>query len=428
MDTNSLRLSMRLLIITRLYSGLYDSVCNHKWRPKGQIAFCKLLENLQQKNVEFDVVLTEKEMHDRKFNVHTIKFEEFDSNFRIIPHSSVIKLCKIIKHGILFYYIQDLIQLIYILKVYYEKKYDLLYIDRVNVSLAAFFSLFLRKRVVLRLNGVATLWDKFNSVRTKFLNPLNYFSYFAPFSHIIVNEDGSPVRQFLERFRRRDVSYQVYLNGCDKIEESAFKKSVKAQYNWPPGVPVILYVSRLVADKGGELFVDSLIKLNHYEKKFCALIVGDGPLYEKLVRKVADNQLQERIIFTGSIENSLIYQMHKESDIYVSLNFLGNLANSVIEAIHAGSCIVTLKKDDKSFKDFATMEILKDSAVFIDRNKVIDELPRVLSDLIKEPDKIERLKTKMQKVAQEKIRPWSARMEEEIELLRRISSNSNRIS
>ena len=105
-----------------------------------------------------------------------------------------------------------------------------------------------------------------------------------------------------------------------------------------------------------------------------------------------------------------------------------HLANSVIEAIHAGSCIVTLRKDDKSFKDFATMEILKDSAVFIDRNKVIDELPRVLNDLIKEPARIERLKANTQKVAQEKIRPWSARMEEEIELLHRISSNLNRIS
>jgi len=411
---------MRILVITRLYSGLIDSVVSGHWQPKGQIAFCQFLESLQRRRVDFDVILLSKNIDVRIRQLRKIRFDNFQAEFHIVPHLAVIRYAeKLPRLNNFIFLCQDTMHLKYCLKVLGEKKYDLIYTDRVNVSIGAFFSLVLKKRVVFRLNGVISLYRQFQMARTKFIHPLKYFSYFAPFDYIICNDDGTPCLKFLERFRNKKVPYRIILNGGVKYESNGAHRrdSFRDKYDVPQTTPVILFVGRLTRDKGCLLFLKSLIKLNAINPKFCSFIVGAGVLQHELVSLTVQHDLEDKVIFTGALDNKLVHKLQKECDIYVSLNMLGNLANSVIEAIDAGSCIVTFRECKKDFRDSSTERLLKDIAVLIDRHKVSEELPSVLNQLLTHPEEILIRREKTRRLSERVIKPWSERMDLEIDIL-----------
>ncbi len=102
-------------------------------------------------------------------------------------------------------------------------------------------------------------------------------------------------------------SYRVMANGVDFARGRAAGDAVAkatAGYDLPEGVPVYLYVGRLITYKGLPLLLDALKLLKDGGHAFRMIFVGKGPDRELLEEKAADLGLMEgdaKCVFTGAI-------------------------------------------------------------------------------------------------------------------------------
>lgn len=413
---------VRLLIVASLYSALVKSIIDKEWRPQGMPAFAKLVERLADRNVSSDVVLVARRQISGIEKSGTVMMMNLDATFHVLAPSGLLTVFskwKLFEGFIDFLY--DVRCAVYCALLSFRNKYDVYYCDRANVVVAAFFAL-VGKKVILRLHGVISLYSQLSRKRARFMRPITYLSFFAPFAYIICSKDGSPGEVLLKRFRGRGVRYETLLNGVDSTNLPG-SGDIRERYSIPAGVPVILFVGRLEASKGCDLFVKSMIRLAGMRNNFYGLVVGDGELSGDLSRLVAESRLRDRIILTGSVGHTDIDGYYRAADIYVSLNHHGNLSNTVLEAYSYGNCIVTFDVCKKTLRDISTREVLSDCAIFINRENAVKDLTDVLNMLITHPEKIKEIKTRTMASLQKNLQSWQQRIDYEIDLLERIGLN-----
>lgn len=100
--------------------------------------------------------------------------------------------------------------------------------------------------------------------------------------------------------------YIVMENGVDfpkgRVEKSRVDQ-VTAGYDLPEGVPVFLFVGRLLDYKGLPLIVDALQLLAEKEIPFRMVWIGGGADAEALQQRVKEAGLSDRAFFTGPIQD-----------------------------------------------------------------------------------------------------------------------------
>jgi glycosyltransferase involved in cell wall biosynthesis len=103
---------------------------------------------------------------------------------------------------------------------------------------------------------------------------------------------------WLRHFPHSEPKCVVVPGGVDVIAiQSCEADSHNARQRWnlPKGAPVALCVARLMEDKG----VDVLLRALIHAPDWFALIVGDGPQREALLRLASELGIGERVRFTG---------------------------------------------------------------------------------------------------------------------------------
>jgi glycosyltransferase involved in cell wall biosynthesis len=105
---------------------------------------------------------------------------------------------------------------------------------------------------------------------------------------------------------------------------------------------IILYVGRLIEWKRADrlIYVLHSAHRKNPETNMCLVIAGDGPLLGSLKNLVADLNLEDKVVFHGSVERNRLKELFASCDIYLTLQDLTNLSNSVLEAMAQGRCVV----------------------------------------------------------------------------------------
>ena len=403
---------MRILFITSFYSSLKKSVLENSWQPTGMPAIVKLFKGLKTENIEFDNIFISRAQPQDKHIV--LKNNMFSNTMHIVSVAKNIdvKFLRVIGESINSLTIYKKVR-----KIIGNNDYDIIYVDRANIILGAFLAHFGYK-VVLRLHGITHYYDDYSKLVNRLKEFLKLWSFKAPFKYIICSEDGTPILQFLEKYSNPQVLSKILLNGIDVINTSNTSSISKDKLGIPPNVPIILFVGRFSEDKGIVEFVNSLIKLNCSNNNFVSLIIGDGPQFSditEIVKKSKSNNIK----LLGSVHHNDMNSYYELSDIYVSVNMLGNLSNTVLEAVNAAKCIITLQKTNNPIKDQSTYNFFKDKALYVNRYNIKQELPELLKTLINNSDLIEEQKQKIAK-CKTKLMSWNERIKIEIEILRNI--------
>ena len=399
---------MKILFITSFYSSIQASILEDSWAPTGMPAITKLFEQLKLMNIDFDNIFIDS---NSKINqIYNIKNSYFNNSIHVIEQSKK-KRPK---------YIRNLIQGFYYILLYKQIKkiiskrgdYDLFYVDRSNILIAGLLKLS-GKKVILRLHGVSTFYEEYSKFYTKLLNPITTLSLRSSFNYIICTNDGSPGKKFINKFTNSKVPSTILLNGIDNRK---FKSNINTKLNNISNeMPIILFVGRLSEDKGINEFINTIYKLQKSNKNFKTIIIGDGNDTNFIKQKVIKYNLRN-IIFTGAIKHKDIYDYFNIADIYISLNKLGNLSNTVLEAINAEKCIITLKKDQTTLRDESTNNFLKDSALYIDRNNIESELLKILKMLLNNKNLIKEQEKKIKRT-KKKLIDWDRRIKKEVNIL-----------
>ena len=136
---------------------------------------------------------------------------------------------------------------------------------------------------------------------------------------------------------------------------------------------------------------------------------------------ISDNQLGSVVTLLGQVDHDRIPFYLGISDIYVSLNQFGNLSNTVLEALSAGLATIVLKNKEQYGEDTA-MNILGESAFYIDRNNTIEELKNTINNLLVNPKLITEYKNRAKTLAGKSLMTWNERIAQEIELIRKAAS------
>jgi len=152
-------------------------------------------------------------------------------------------------------------------------------------------------------------------------------------------------------------SFTVMQNGTDfkkaEVDPAAIEQ-INNRFNIPEGVPVLLFVGRMLWYKNIALTIETLELLHKRKFDFRMIFVGDGEDYTEIIKMVQDKGLAEIVHFTGNIDDRddlMTYYMR--ADLFLFLSVYDN-APLVIQEAAACACPAIVVRDS------STSEIIDD--------------------------------------------------------------------
>ena len=104
--------------------------------------------------------------------------------------------------------------------------------------------------------------------------------------------------------------------------------------------PLILYVGRVAFEKNIDSIIRNMSRIGDRTSKF--MIVGDGPARKNLEQLVHSLKLDDRVIFTGFIPDSMLVEYYSAADIFISASKFETQGLSILEAMSCGKPVVSI--------------------------------------------------------------------------------------
>lgn len=141
--------------------------------------------------------------------------------------------------------------------------------------------------------------------------------------------------------------YRVMGNGVDFEKGRSDAETVKrvtGAYDLPEGVPVFLFVGRMISYKGVPIILDALEKLKKMDIDFRMVLIGSGadlPIFKKTVE---DKNLKDKCIFTGPIyDRNELKAWNTRADLFIFPSTYDTNGIVVREAAACGLASVLVK-------------------------------------------------------------------------------------
>jgi len=391
-----------------MFSGLFESFAKNEWNPTGIPTFVKLAEQLvKTKKLTWLISCkTEKESKIVSNRFMHLKIDQY--NIFVIPYLNIFYFAKI--KNIL----NDLITIIYCIYFTFDRGKRLYYFDRSNIKTAGFVKIFLRQFVVIRLLGLYPDQKKLASnIKSKIIRFAEYFAYKVKYNLAVCTQDGSGIEFYLEKLLHRKTERVVLLNGVERYQSEINKKK--------GNLLSLLFVGTLAESKGVLYLIDALTLLKERNIVFNTTIIGKGYLEEDIRKAIINGDLLDNIKLMGAVEHENIFRYYKDADVYISLNKLGNLSNTVLESMNMGNCIIMLGKNNIDFTDVFTEKFIPNDKVnIINRENIVTGLVDILVHLYENYQLVLEYSSQIKRFADENIWTWDERINYEIVLLENI--------
>ena len=404
---------MKVLFVTRLFSGLESTAKSSKWVPTGVPTIYKIIERIAKSPIQLTLIWTAKDTYSSWSEKNNLRLDIEGLNADVYVLSGGKKYPDFFGHKLRFIF-RELKHIFFTLRMYRELKPDLIYIDNANIYVGALLARFTKTPVVFRVMGVYPSMKNVLS-SNHLIHKLMFWCYSSPYCSVICTQDGSGVEQWLRVAISDSVPTHVLINGVDLIPKH-IRSNTFSEINF--NKTVFLFVGKFTANKGVLQFMKGFIALQErYPGKVHALLIGAGELTGELEQLVTIKNIEKDVSIMSHLPHSSIMEAYKVSDVYVSLNRLGNLSVANLEAMKSGMCVVFPKSQLEGFIDLVTDELLPlDSAVRINSTDDIPDLIKALEYLHLHPDQQENYRIKMAKVAQF-IPNWGERVENEFNII-----------
>ena len=402
---------MRVMVVTRLFSGIADGLAKGVWQPNGVPAIYRLLEGLAcRPDIELLTVFACKDEFDGRFIKASRMTIEPIGAAVVLPWAPRSLLAWLGIDGKL----RELSHVLRCLWLYLRFRPQVTYFTNANFVIAGVFARLGLGRIVLRFLGLHPEQKRLAEVR----GGLQRWFYRAPFDRVICSLDGSGGKFYLPRLLNPTTPLDVRLNGVDPhCADATAVTKIRIEYGLLER-PVVAFVGRLEANKGCSEFIAAILELLRCRPDAIdAVLIGDGSLRSELEAQTLSAGMAERVRFVGQVPHELVPAWLEIATIYVSINRFGSLSNANLEAISAGKCMIILDKDPATHTDEETEEVLpRDCVVRIDRQNIVAELVAVLTNLVETPEKLARYTGRARETATV-FQNWDQRIALEIELL-----------
>lgn len=149
----------------------------------------------------------------------------------------------------------------------------------------------------------------------------------------------------------------------------------------------ILSVGRLVPVKNYETLLKAFAVVRKRIPDATLLLIGDGPLREKLETKTTTLNIADAVQFRGKVNRDEVYRELAYADLFTIPSHSEGFCVAAVEAMAAGLPVVVSDVD-------VFHEVVGDSGVFADPSDP-DDFADAISDLLQHPEKRERLGEKL---------------------------------
>jgi glycosyltransferase involved in cell wall biosynthesis len=266
--------------------------------------------------------------------------------------------------------------------------------------------------IVVRYFGVNWRPDKHHTIRQRLKFYLKNKGYKKFGDFVIMTNDGTRGDEFLMQLGCSKEKLWFVPNGIDFMDTNQSKQASREEliykYRINPENKILLTVSRLAAWKRVDKSILALKELVKIEPKVSLIIVGDGEDYQLLKSLVETNNLDEHVIFTGSIEHAELTKFYHACDVFLSFYDYSNAGNPLFEAMMHQCCIITA--DSPAMKFFVSRK-----AALMLKNTEPKVISESLSMLLKNTrERLEYGVNASQEIRQ-KMLPWEERIDREVE-------------
>ena len=241
----------------------------------------------------------------------------------------------------------------------YGKESDILFVNGLGVE-AAIANLYLRKKIVRKIVG-DPVWERFyNKKRTsktfdEFQNinqNLNVriqklIRNWSISSSEVVVTPSDHLKKFINITNPKTEVLKIN-NG---IEISEFKRSKTPLHEFN-----VLINSRLVLQKNINLVIEAMDSIKNLNVNL--KIIGEGGELPRLEDLITNLKIQDRVKLIGKVENELISEYLKTTNLFVQASDYEGLPHSILEAINyevpvlsteVGGCKDLLNNGDRGF-------------------------------------------------------------------------------
>jgi glycosyltransferase involved in cell wall biosynthesis len=398
------------VFITRMFSGLFETIETGHWHPTGIPTVVRLVERLAATGrVTWIVVCktpAESAVVHNRFTTLTFGNVEM----RVVPFLPLFSSSK--ADG----FLNDLLLLFRINRFLpRDGKKNLFYCDRSNLLIAAFLKLTRHAPVVIRILGLYPDQKALAlNLSTKLFSPLAALAYRVRFDLAMCSQDGSGIEYYLAKLLNRKTESVLLMNGVEMADAAP-----------PPpdkDTVSILFVGKLIEEKGILECIEAARILAEKGASFKLTVAGKGHLGAVIETMIKDHTLEKHVVLAGSVGRDRMRGYYADTDVYVSLNKLGNLSNTVLEAMAAGKCIAMLASDPVAHTDeYTEKTVPKDAAIRVSRQDTARDLAAKLEELLNHREKITTYSKNMRYFAKEFLWSWEDRMEHELSLLKNIT-------
>lgn len=104
---------------------------------------------------------------------------------------------------------------------------------------------------------------------------------------------------------------------------------------------MIVSIGRLVEWKGFSMLIDVVADLEKDFPNLKLMIIGDGPMYDELDKKIDKLNLHDSISLAGSLDRDVTLRYIEASDVFVLNTAYEGLSHTILEAMSVGTPIVT---------------------------------------------------------------------------------------
>ena len=214
--------------------------------------------------------------------------------------------------------------------------------------------------------------------------------------------------------------YTVMENGVDfprggVTEEEAHR--LDALCGLPEGVPVFLFVGRMMWYKGVRLILDALDLLRQEGMDFRMILIGDGAEKEEMIAYGEERRLSDRLIFTGAIsDRTLLRAYFTRADLFLFPSTFDTNGIVVREAAACGLASVLVRGS-------CAAEGIGDGVNGLLADETGESIAHVIRLAFQEPGKLKKLG---ENALDQIYVPWKTSVERALERYREVLAMSRR--
>ena len=180
---------------------------------------------------------------------------------------------------------------------------------------------------------------------------------------------------------RRDLDNQVEVDYCYNLldERVILEKAKHTLETLQNNVPKFVSVGRLSEEKGYSRLIDIVKQLSDEGFAFQLKIVGNGPKFQTLQKKIVVSDLAEVVILCGKQSNP--YKIVAEADLFICSSFAEGYSTACTEAVILGVPVLTTRVG-------GAQEIIETSraGMLVENNR--DSLYNGLKSILEDPSQI----------------------------------------